>query len=1769
MKQGMKKILVLICAATVVCPAPLQTLARPSSSFVNLAPRHSETLPDELAADWVASQIQGMLRRDGKVIQADLDRIPDKLAAKMQYNPWDVKFEWIWANPAVPSFEFVLGGGLYTVRFTSQDPSWKYEIDIFRLDKFLETSRAPLLKTAAAEDALGIPERHIPTGYKPPSFEEEQDRLLAISIEELHAEVMAFSDQTTALRSRGEMEWYESKRSHFVSWCERLLAVFPEPLPNAPADRETARRSLETARDLLRDKKNYGASLASLVKARRHIYKEGKLLQENRALEMRYSPQTLAQERADSEALITMGRFLVAGEGPVTIVANFWKRGAAPLEGSSQLVKSQTLVHYASQRDRIMALVATLGSIQETQGLFKLYLQKIEIFKKIAAMFWEESEMNRILAMPRDQFQREAAAQLREVQAEDDAEKITQIIQSRLQDLSSAMLSAHKAMEVVSIREAALRVRHYTEDLEHHSRRLERLKVEAGHPYKLRPDEKLREQIKESEKIVAHHPAKIAELQTAIFLAKERIQQLEAQEKEKGALDPQRFLQHRAVAGWHFYHFLISLRARREEWRVRGRDHLVRAFHFLFPEFDQNTLPKKQKVSATPPKRPKKEKPKKEKPPKRIYQVIQLMDPQWMPELEAVKEPRYREAQRAFNEAYKAFVKTLYDQDSQTAQTREELQDQREEFFRRVIRGLKLKGLLNQLKVGMAQSEPDLRALWRVARKMKRQLMVKDKDEEKESQPLQGVPQSQVSPSDFKDNENPLTPHVEALERHLITLGAWYQNDSRRLAMKIFDELIAIFPPVSTIQPEDYPAITPKKIAKMREIQSSIPKWLEQIRHDPSHIGSRILPKMNELFRQFNHLATLLQLRDAGSFPTRLIEPYGAFHRYLHQIRSEEDPRARFNLEKLPPLKETKTWKKIENEVAALEALLEPPVAVKASSPLIKKSAVKPVKVAAFNITFHEIRGEKRVRVAIEEQTRNPEMPLFKGVVADSPKASEIQDKLREALTKIFIHSLADEEGWKRRELIKKIEVYSGLDKMADFSGGVIQLDEDLFGNKDKGIPFDGGLLVLELQLKLDHLAAIRDRRGVPATPAQLALEKLRFLLLYIQRFLDQPPEIQRTQIRMLHLHSQELDQGRFYKILAQARILRQRMGARQTLTLLDTLTKQNLIPYLLNHYPEILTCGLKMLDAERVPIVEELGHPSELLQWNTRSRGSKTLRLSSANINDVRRFYQDEDAETRKDWSRNVALALKQMHIRESKKILLKVADRSGEVLAWAVVACTRNASPIFPEEGEEKITRLVVTDFDVKKSEDGADQVLAPLLLNVARLIPIWKASPFIQVRLAQDQFGLQRRIPHQKIIPRSQFPAEDYLDEDVAILGREREQPREIFVDALQLRTQYGLQFPDSSREANFFAMLRGLLADPGRFVATRGWIYEADPEGWKFTLGNWRPSQKAAPLLFLQGAKPRERIADLLGFLKSGDPQSVILAENKIWIVEKEAQNLMQMPLIEELGIEKYLGPLQNLFSRFNVYDPQTWEEIKSRMAEEFLEAALERLEGEKEKGLDEAQYAKLLSWIAGARIRVVDTAAKPEWIEEDILSHMAEELPEERRASYAVDLLESLKKAVTMLANEAQDVQKAGRKVGDALKDLQTRLDRMKRRKRGNNQVLDRVLQDLEAVRQWAYILDPRYQEVPSPLRNLWEVLKPLGERSEFENEAVRKVSRIRSLMESAHHFLISPETQREIETTLSEIQTRIEIFWVLIKSEQPDSAPPLQPANEEALAVAI
>lgn len=1771
MKAWFKKIIYLFCAALLGVPnATIRPVFR-SASDSYLAPAHSVALPEEVAAKWVASQIQGMLQRSGNVTQAELAGIQEKVTQRMEQNPWEVGLEWIFHE--WPTFEFVLGGGLYTVQFSSGAPAWEYKISVFHLDQILKLG-APLVKTASTQEGLGIPVRHVPKGFRPPSFEEEQDRLLAISIDELHREVKAFSDQTKVLRRRGEMEWYESKRQHFVQWCDRLLTIFPSSLARNPQPRQLARRSIETARRMLVEKKNYSAALASLVKARRQIWGEGKALEGDRVLQMQWENvfPTMEEERAQTEALIKMGRFLVVGGGPVTTEQHFWKRGTLPLDGSSRLIKSQSLVHYASQLDYIFALVATIESIRETQEKFKIYLKKIEALKQLTAIFWEIQEIlllqmtivsaRQYLQAPqpftRAEFKTFLFAQerltregmspieleaLRALSREADnpetpEEMLKSILitllteskfveataqpmarmQARLQEMDKAILAAQKGMVIISIREATLEIHLLQQELDHHTKRLARLHEEEKYPFKLRPEEKLQEQIKESESIVSRHPIKIAEFRAAIDLGRNLIQQIEAEEKAALLLTAPLLEKRRDFSKKYFYFFVDTMRSRREEWRVRSRDHLIRAFTFLFPEYDVNKADEVPQIQSD--EKPKRRK--KIKPPKRVYSW--LTDKQWEPELQAVRVSRYREAQGALNEAYRALVKVLYDQDGQVGQKRDELQDEREGLFRSVIRGLKLKGFVRQARAVMAEEKPYLPTLWRVVKKMEDQM----------APPTNGT--ETRSPSEL--NGNPLRQRVETLKGHVAFLGKWYENKSRKLAMAIFDEFLAALPEVSSANPEDFPPITFEWKNRVESIFASISGWQRKFREDRSGIGSKILEQMPLMFARFGELVVALREQGEGPFPAGLIGPYQEFHRELQKIRAKEDPRIKFNLERLPPLKKSKMWKKLEEGMAELEALLEPPevssapvapaaLPAKGSSPLLKRPEKKAYLVARFKVSAPIIKEKKRVWVAIEEHNTEPKIPLFQGLLATSAPTRDFQQKLDQALRKLFLDPEIGEAGWERSQLVKKISVWSGLDKMADFDGEEIRLDEDLFGNAFKKIPFTEGLLLLELQLKLDHLEAIGKREGVPPTPQQLAVEKLQFLRRYLARFLAQPLEVQKTQLTHLERFHNELDQGGFAAILKKAQELYQEHGDKAILTVLDILTTGELVDYLKLRYPEILTRGIVLLTDARVPLLLEVRFPSVLLPWHSPSRGNEWLRLGQADLDDIRSFYSGKGSEVQSAWVSRLRAVMEKDPLQRTM-MLVKVADRAGTTLAWALVTRVRDTLSVLPEEaavaGKERQDRLVITDFDLSSEPKVRERALVPLLLFAASLTQEWHTGPNLQLSLRPDQLPLVQEIPCQKEIPRGTFPAEDFLDEDAEISGRERELPKEIFVDAPVLLGKHDALIDRVLEDVGFFQMLRSLMGDMARFRSSQGSIFKDAQNQWHYNFASGRLSENSFPLYIIPEGNPQARLDDLISFYNGPYRRAVFVSSNQIWVVDKEADDFTQLPLIEELGFDHPWDELKQLLVRFQVFDEKLWQETQAQIHLPYLKEAIERLEQMRPQ-LKPEKSAALLAWLTGSRLRVIDTQGKPEWIQEEYAPYLGEEFDSQIRTPFALMLMEHVSRAAETLIEEGENVKKCARKVGEALEELQLRLKRFRKK----NEELERILRDLENVKDWTGNLYPNYRELPRPLRVLNEFLRPLGILTSYENEAVSQVHSAVAVMKAAHFFLTSHSADEQIQ----------------------------------------
>jgi len=116
MKNYLKNsLLLLISVILVFSPVPTSRHLTPQSKNFHLAPWHEKIImPEEAAGLWVARQIRGMLSHgQGEVTPEELLKIQRDVYARIQFNPWDVGFEWIWWDPEKLLFEYVLGGGSF------------------------------------------------------------------------------------------------------------------------------------------------------------------------------------------------------------------------------------------------------------------------------------------------------------------------------------------------------------------------------------------------------------------------------------------------------------------------------------------------------------------------------------------------------------------------------------------------------------------------------------------------------------------------------------------------------------------------------------------------------------------------------------------------------------------------------------------------------------------------------------------------------------------------------------------------------------------------------------------------------------------------------------------------------------------------------------------------------------------------------------------------------------------------------------------------------------------------------------------------------------------------------------------------------------------------------------------------------------------------------------------------------------------------------------------------------------------------------------------------------------------------------------------------------------------------------------------------------------------------------------------------------------------------------------------------------------------------
>ena len=443
------------------------------------------------------------------------------------------------------------------------------------------------------------------------------------------------------------------------------------------------------------------------------------------------------------------------------------------------------------------------------------------------------------------------------------------------------------------------------------------------------------------------------------------------------------------------------------------------------------------------------------------------------------------------------------------------------------------------------------------------------------------------------------------------------------------------------------------------------------------------------------------------------------------------------------------------------------------------------------------------------------------------------------------------------------------------------------------------------------------------------------------------------------------------------------------------------------------------MLEEEKAPIVYEIQRPSLFLKWDTPLRGEELLRLSVASLDDVARFYAGKPKEEKEPILLRVRFALSN-HVRPYMKSLIKVSDRSGRILAWAVVGKNINAPNIFEEE-RGKRDRMVVQEFDVAEGSQGVSRGFVPLLLFVGHGIEltnqkiVWdnssleawfreeinQTTPHVQIQIPFDKKHLIGKIPFQMAVPEGTFPGEDFLDEDEGISGRERELPQEIFFDAEKLLAQQVERFVSFNGEANFFQMVRHSVADPARFSKKtgrhNGW-YFVDHEVWTHSYGNQRPVAESHPILDLAKTTDRKRKSEVTRFfVDERTTQGMLHFENKTWIVEKEGTQLLQLPIAEEQDVYSIWGALEAVMSRHGVSSVPN--EIFSYARESFLKEALNKLEDSRIRGLSEEAYFKQLSWLTGSRIRVLDRSAEPEWIVYEYKPWRLEGISDEGAAAY--------------------------------------------------------------------------------------------------------------------------------------------------------------------------
>lgn len=1791
MRQVFRKFLILVLAVGTGLAPGIPILSPAGSSFIHLAPAPSPVLPEELAARWVAAQIQGMLRRGDEVTQASLIPVEKEIAARMRFNPWEIGLEWIWLNPKGPVFEYVLGGGLYTVTFNASDPRLPYNLEVFRLDTFLETTRAPLLKTAAAEQAIGVQPRVLENFSRPPSFEEEQDRMLAISIGELHSEILAFEKQAKFLRETGQWDRYKNKQTHFVQWAQRLESIFPEPNSLFPEVREEAREQIRGAVRLL-EKRNWSAALARLVAAKKRLWQEQGAYQyqrfENQRLEEYWH-----QEQEFAASLVHLGRFLIDGEGAVETKQAYWYNGQDPLDGSARKIRLTAPAHFASQRDYISSRVAAIKSIRIYQERYKVYLRMIHLLDKVAALMREADALKEmqwalayytlsreqgaaiqkeqvplflkgmrllykekwvVLSKPAigklkrlgegqngektpEELNREVNEILDLVEFEGEPTGLWQQLQGRAASIFNDLVGGMKALLVEGIKEANQRIRAYEEERDHHEKRLAALREEEKFPHALRPAEKLAKQIKESTAIVNGFDKKTAPRRAAIEAAKTQIVFYNQMAVSEENFNWELYQNVRSPFGVYLNGLLERMKKMAAENRLAVRDQLIRTINYLFPDLEAA----------------------KEK------QIPLLQDKQWEDELWRVSDPQYQDARRALAGAYNKLVEVLYEQDSQIRYYRDKLREEKDKFFKRVIRGMRLKGMVNQALAIMEEEEPDLKFLWFTLKAME--------------DLLRGGNGAKGRPLPEADllARTPLLVPVRNLQEYLVPVGGLYQNEARQAGVEILDFIEAAFPNLASKRTAEYPPVTDSRMAQLRTLSLRVVEKLGLIQTDHSRTGREILTAIESLVRRFQHLVagfeSALGENEEVSFPQSLLIEYGELGAAYERIRRRIDPRAILGVaagEEIPGFKTSENWKKMEREIGSLKALLDPPPVAEAGSPLIKRPHFRPAEVVSFEISpFERIRNHRkdvrRIRVILQNQPAADEMPLFKEVPAE-PRGREIQKKLTAAFERMINDPIEGEANWKRAGLIKKISVLAGLDKMADFNRLEVQLDEDLFGSEAKEIPFNEDLLVLELQLKIDHLEALSKRGGIPPTPQQLALDKIRFLKNYIQRFLELPPESREKLVLLLQLNRAELDLGGFGSLLFEAsEWYLKGKTVLEISRVVNRFVEEKIVPYVKRHYSPMLKRGVELLETERVPIAIEIENPSFLLTWETEKRGQESLRLSMADMEDLESFY-DVESNGSKQMRLDSVKGELGLGPSNQARFLVKVTDRTGKILSWALVARIKNAQPFFEMEmrAENPFDRLWIQDFDVTDEKRG----LKPLLMYLAISVTLNKEIVSkVQIHLSPDKFKYLSLVPDQ-VRPDVAFPAEEFEEEEERISGRSRETAREIFFDSGVLFDRYWDNIT-LQEEVGFHKMVQEAFRDPARLSDDRGWFYlEEPPERWAYHYGRRKKVSESSPLTDLSRVAPDERKNRWFAFFSSQGEDGIFFNEEKILLIDKGVDHVLQLPLVEELEADKSFDELAEILKQHRVFNEAAWRQARTAVGKKFLLDSLTLIEEKFDLADNPEKYAGALSWLTGSRIRLIHTDEAPEWIMEEIDPYLEDPFSKEAKAALKALLLTSIKEAGESLFEEGADVKARGRELGSDLEEMR-RVFQSFNWKNRDAWVMNKFISTLRSLIEWSQKLKPRFKQNPVSLIRINEILAPMGELTDEEFRARQKVYGASAALDAARLFLTSDRAKEQIQKWTLPLEMKAAEFHIQATSGVASEPAPVLPFPNSRLESAI